>query len=468
MTAVTYETFDNHLLQGALQACAAFLDGVHVRDADRPLYWRRRADVLYRASEFAQALDIYVGIGTDFPGYVDHRYQLADVCSHLGLPQVGNAELRRLIERAGLAGGLAKQILAEGWQALAMDKEVIELGADSFQDELNRHVQLLMRGQSQMRSSGIADGIDAYRAGYCTPDAWRALHSMEPAGYWHGQRALPRHLTVRSRGGMGDLLQWVRYVQVLESWGVQVEIPGLNPQVLQRVPAATDAFASNMDAHGYRLDDAGAPMWTDPFTLFSTLFPVVGFAPSGRYIEPAPVWRPADVMRDIRRRARGRPCVGLFWSCNESPAPFGVKSLKLQHLCRLLDMSDMYWVIFQRGYQGVLWREDERSLDTGHFTTLDGSLSFEQSIALGGQLDALVSVDTGLVHGCAALGLPCVLMANPATDWRWQKGALSDWYPTVSIARSPRLGAWDELVGATADVLRDVVHRPGCNTIHVL
>jgi FkbM family methyltransferase len=320
---------------------------------------------------------------------------------------------------------------------------------------------LVMRGQSQMRRMDVASGIAAYRAGFCTPDAWRALYSTEPAGYWHGQRELPRHLTVHSRGGMGDMVQWARYARVLQSLGVEVTVSGLNPRVLQLMPEVKGRFVGEMAEQGFRLDESGAPMWTDPFTLFTALFPVIGFAASSRYIETAPAWRPPQALNDIRRRARGRPCVGLFWSANESPAPFTVKSLKQQHLSPLLHMPDVHWVIFQRGHQRALWLDDARSQDADKFTTVDGAMTFEESIALCGQLDALVSVDTGLIHACAAMGLPCVLMATPATDWRWHRGDRSDWYPAASIARASQLGGWDELVGRTASILGDVLRRQG-------
>lgn len=458
MTVAGWEAFNSHLLKGDLQAGRQILDGLHSQESGSAGYWKLRGDVHYRASEFAQALDIYIKLGRDFPGYLDHRYHLMDVCSHLGLPELGKTELARLVERSGLVEGLSNQVFAEGWTPLAMDEEVLGLDVEKYFNEFNHHVLLMMRGQSQMRASGIAAGIQSYHAGYCTPEAWRSMYSAKDTdAYWNGQPELPRRLVVRERGGLGDLMQWVRYAAILRCAGVQVEILGLNADSFQLAPVDEACFSDRLTAAGYRLAESDSPMWTDPFTLFTALFPVFGFAAGTRYLERSPGHPPPPLLGDIRSRARGKPCIGIFWSANESPAVFAVKSLQLQHLSGLLGMDDVHWVVFQRGHQRNLWLKDPRSLDAGHFTTVDASLSFDESIALAAGLDAMAGIDSGLTHACAALGTPCVLMANPATDWRWEKAGRSGWYPTVAIVRAPMLGAWEQVVDSAVQALRETI-----------
>ena len=48
-------------------------------------------------------------------------------------------------------------------------------------------------------------------------------------------------------------------------------------------------------------------------------------------------------------------------------------------------------------------------------------------------------------------------MANPATDWRWEKAERSGWYPTVSIVRAPVLGAWEQVADSAAEALRETL-----------
>lgn len=450
--------FYQHLWRCDLAGAADLLDGAHSQESGSAVYSQFRADLHYRASDFARALDLYIKLGRDFPGYLGHRYELVDACVHLGLPELAYAELRRLMDGANLAPGNMNQVLAEALVRLGRDEEVIALDPDIFVSQENRHVLLMMQGQSRMRSQGLESGLPAYRASYCTPDAWGLFYpDMKPAlpDLWYGQRELPRRLQIHGRGGMGDALQWSRYIAVLERAGVMIE-GDTNPWY-HRLAAHSEQPADVLHQQGYRLGDSDALMWTDPFTLFASLFPVVGYVSGPRYLELSAPSHAAAWVAAARSRAHGKPCVGLFWSANESPGSFGGRSLKLHHLTRLLVMSDVHWVIFQRGCERDQWMKDARSLDASRYTTVPASLSFQESIGFASQLDALVCIDSGLLHACAALGTPCVLIANAVAEWRWGRASQTEWYPAVSIVRAPRMGAWEDAVAEVAGVLRQKI-----------
>lgn len=63
--------------------------------------------------------------------------------------------------------------------------------------------------------------------------------------------------------------------------------------------------------------------------------------------------------------------------------------------------------------------------------------------ALVDLMDAVVSVDTSIVHLAGALGKPVTILLPCASDWRW----LADrhdtpWYPTARLYRQSRPGDW--------------------------
>ncbi len=442
------DAFHRSLWRCDLDAAGALLDSVHSQESGSPAYLKHRADLLHRASDFAAALELYLELGKVHPSYLWHRYPLVDACAHLGLGSLAVSELQSMVERSALPAGVAHQVFAEGWMPLGMDAEIQALDRNHSHGPSDRQMLLMMQGQSRMRSAGITAGLAEYCAGYCVPDTWRTFYPQmvsQLPSYWYGQRELPRQLIVQGRGGMGDYLQWLRYVPLLEAMGVTVQygqaLPGL-----QCLPVEDDRAVRALYAHGYHLGGAGTSLWTDPFTLFAALFPVVGYAAAPRYLALTYPKRTALLQAQVRRQSGGKPCVGLFWSANESPGPFGGRSLTLPHLSALLEMEDVHWVIFQRGCQRERWLLDGRSADEARFTTVPVSLSYGDSIGFASQLDVLVCIDSGLLHACAALATPCVLVGNVATEWRWESGARTGWYPTVSIVRAPRLGAWGEAV----------------------
>lgn len=60
-------------------------------------------------------------------------------------------------------------------------------------------------------------------------------------------------------------------------------------------------------------------------------------------------------------------------------------------------------------------------------------------------LDALVTVDTSWAHLAGALGLPChILLSRISTDWRWGVNRSdSPWYESVRLYRQRIPGVWD-------------------------
>lgn len=69
---------------------------------------------------------------------------------------------------------------------------------------------------------------------------------------------------------------------------------------------------------------------------------------------------------------------------------------------------------------------------------------FADTAALVSQLDLVIAVDTAVAHLAGALGVPCALLPEYKTDWRWLKERTdSPWYPgVVRLFRQPGMGQW--------------------------
>lgn len=77
--------------------------------------------------------------------------------------------------------------------------------------------------------------------------------------------------------------------------------------------------------------------------------------------------------------------------------------------------------------------------------------------ALVAAADLVITVDTMIAHLAGALGRPTWLMLKAEPDWRWTPGAVSSpWYPTMRLYHQPSPGDWD---GVVAHVARDLAAR---------
>jgi tetratricopeptide (TPR) repeat protein len=82
------------------------------------------------------------------------------------------------------------------------------------------------------------------------------------------------------------------------------------------------------------------------------------------------------------------------------------------------------------------------SLQHGHdFAPKD----YQETAELMRTLDAVVTVDTSVVHVAGTLGVPTICIPPSCPEWRWGiRGETTPWYPSVTMVRRTRHDAWGE------------------------
>ena len=85
---------------------------------------------------------------------------------------------------------------------------------------------------------------------------------------------------------------------------------------------------------------------------------------------------------------------------------------------------------------------------------------YDDTMALLGCLDLVITVDTSVGHLAAAMGKPVWILLAHAPDWRWLlEREDSPWYPTVRLFRQPAPGQWDQVFERVAAALRETVAK---------
>jgi hypothetical protein len=450
-----YEELNGRLYAGDIEECFRFLDEKRASDGNTADYWHWRANAHARAGQFLQALDICFMLMREAPFFGFQIHCMGDLCVHLGLRDV----LLTAIDSYGrqpASPPLAKFLWGVyGWHYIGEDTHVLKLSAEG-QDEHTTYVLGHHQARSMMRRDGIVHGVDAMHRYWSSTEARRTLFPhVDCTDYWCGQRELPARIQLRSiASGFGDQVQWMRYISALEAMGVEVQYDTSLCR-LAMPESEQPILAERMHAAGFTRASGDRTLWTDPFALFTSLFPALGYASQPRYVEAIDPRAADSLIETIRHRARGRRCIGVFWSSCESPDLFARRSFCLPQLDALLNGdSDIHWIVMQRGFERKRWINDPRSADLDRFTTLDGDINFAQSIALLNQLDAFVGIDGSLAHLAGALGKPVYLLLNSVADWRWERTPDSTpWYPSMRVIRARELGNWTELASTTRALL---------------
>jgi tetratricopeptide (TPR) repeat protein len=271
------------------------------------------------------------------------------------------------------------------------------------------------------------------------------LHET-PGLLWDGALRRGLSLLVAAEQGMGDALQFIRYVQPLALQGIRVILRAPTP--LARLLATAPGVAAVVPA------DQRLPAYDAHASLMS-LPRLLGAAASAKRAA-VPYLRADPALRGHAAAAlapfAGSLKVGLAWSGNPLNSNDHRRSIPLARLSPLLTLPGTAWFSLQRP-------ADERDVDIVPAATMLRRLplrdEFDGAAALMEELDVIVSVDTSLAHLAGALGRPMLVLLAFAPDWRWHPlESRSIWYPTARLFRQTAPGDWDSVVATVADELR--------------
>ncbi len=275
-----------------------------------------------------------------------------------------------------------------------------------------------------------------FAAGWAGREAARWRIPTLAAGYpklskplWRGQEAIEgRTILLCPDEGLGDTIQFARYVPMLAARGARV-ILGVQDELfpllsnLAGVSQCIPRSGGTVPAY-----DLHCPITSLPWIFETRLDSIPAETP---YLPPPAADRIAAW--EQRLGARNRMRVGLVWSGNARHNNDRNRSIPLRLLARILD-ADATFVSLQKDVR----TEDLSVLhERSDVVDLTAQLSdFAETAALVSCLDLVITVDTSVAHLSGALGRPTWILLPYAPDYRWLLHREdSPWYPSVRLFR---------------------------------
>jgi len=266
------------------------------------------------------------------------------------------------------------------------------------------------------------------------PQGLDNLHGFaQPA--WDGRPFPGRTLLIWAEQGLGDTLQFARYLPMVKALGGTVlfqTYAGILG-VLQGVAGADQVLSEHAELPAF---DLQVPLLDLPALFGSEPGNLPAPAPLGPPAGHPPPPALAALLAGPGRKA------GLVWAGSPAHQDDARRSLDPALLAPLAALPGLRWLSLQVGsappWPGVA--------DLGA-TFRDFS---DTAWALA-RLDLLVTVDTAVAHLAGSMGVPTHLLLPFFPDWRWQMaGRDCPWYPSVRIHRQPAPGAWEPVLAALA------------------
>ncbi len=244
---------------------------------------------------------------------------------------------------------------------------------------------------------------------------------------WLGEEDIAdKTILIYSDEGLGDALQFSRYVPMLAARGARVVLvvqDSLQP-LLSTLPGLSHCLARSdtpLPAADFRCPIMSLPLAFR--TTLTTIPPPVRLSPPDDRVA---AW-------DERLGPHNRLRVGLAWSGNLTHPNDRERSIALRSLTTLLD-ADATFVSLQKDP-----RPDDRALllERTEIIDLTAHLSdFTETAALVSCLDLVITVDTSIAHLAATMGCPTWIMLPHTPDYRWLLNRDdSPWYLAVRLFR---------------------------------
>ncbi|CAN5435670.1 tetratricopeptide repeat protein [soil metagenome] len=287
---------------------------------------------------------------------------------------------------------------------------------------------------------------------------------------WQGEPIAGCRMLVWAEQGLGDQIQFSRYVRELKQLGAAhvtlVCSPPLKP-LFDTLADADEVLSARVIDNAFAVPEADLArhdFWVFPLSLprwcgtglnsipASTPYlraPAVGEL-AGHPSRSLPPRGASTVMR-----------VGLVWRGNAKHNNDAERSIpSLATLAPLWAVEGVEFFSLQMGEAAAQARE--AGAGQALLPLAEPPRDFADTAAALAQLDLLISVDTSIAHLAGALGTRCwVMLPAYKTDWRWLRGRDdSPWYPgTMRLFRQRQRGDWAALVLDVRDALVAAVQR---------
>lgn len=445
--------------RGSLEESMTFFDKVISMRPDIYECYVNKGALLERMGKFEDAYNSFKKALTLNPNAKDALLNTGIVSQKLGKLQESLDCYNQLIELdpknlgAYFNRGYVNERLQRLDNSINDYSKAIELAPDHWDAYWNRALAILCKGDYERgwleyeNRFKLAMAANFYSKG-------ESKHSL-----WNGDSQLiqGKVLLVFAEQGLGDTIQFCRYVKHLSNMGAKVVFQVQRPLInlLKKLDGVSEIIYEGEQLPEF---DYFCYLMSLPLLLKTNIDSIPNKIP---YLNACPekvkFWA-EKLGPKINKR------VGLVWSGGFRPDRPDLWLLNRRRNIELVKLLSLKTegIEFYSLQKGEL---PEAELVVLHLQNWDGPKiinqadclnDFTDTAALIANLDLLITVDTSTAHLAGALGKPVWLMNRFDTCWRWLLDRSdSPWYPTFRIFRQESPDDWAPVIGKIQQELQN-------------
>ena len=315
-------------------------------------------------------------------------------------------------------------------------KRAIQLKGDSPELHKNLSMILLVQGK-------LEEGFSHYEWRLKQDKNYPVKMPGDKSGF-QGKRVLVYH-----EQGLGDTIQFVRYVKDLTELGAEVllELPLELHPLFRKSPWISRLLKKSESPDFIGQCNFVVPVMSLPRFFTKELSEIRS---GGSYVVPDPEkvrkWKSIEDFKTLR--------VGFVWGGNKNQVNDFRRSIPPEELTQLIMIPNTTWMSLQVN------RDDEfdrafGSMKNVHPTHRDIK-DLGDTAAIISHLDVVVTVCTSVAHLAGAMGKQTVVMLAYAADWRWFTDRDdTPYYKNMVLFRQSRPGEWESVIRQVKEYLAD-------------
>lgn len=250
---------------------------------------------------------------------------------------------------------------------------------------------------------------------------------------WLGDFSIQdKTILVYSEQGLGDTIQFSRYIPKLSELGAKVifAVPKPLLRLMAQVPGVLVLASEGQVVPKF---DCHCPLMSLPLAFKTQLNTIPA---SASYLQSYTLER-KRLLDSLG--VKTKPRIGLVWSGRPEHGNDINRSIALADLLAVLPAGADYISL-----QKEVRESDLATLQTSQVVDMHNQLNdFTDTAGLCDCIDLLLSVDTSVAHLAAAMGRPTYILLPYNPDYRWLlHRSDSPWYPSVKLYRQQQHGDW--------------------------
>jgi Tetratricopeptide repeat len=312
----------------------------------------------------------------------------------------------------------------------------------------------LCLGMALLKVGNLKEGWAEYEWRWKTPQLpARKLKAPQ----WAGEDLTGKTILVYGEQGLGDIIQFARYVRVLAQRFPTSKIIAEGRQPVKRLlETIPEAYAVTNVGDPVPVTDYAVPM----LTLAGMMTPDMKSIPNSKrefFLKPQDVANWGERFKELPSGIRVGVCwAGMARATDPNAAAIdAIRSTTLDQFAKLA-IPSIVWVSLQKGPPAEQIKTPPRNMMIADYT--DEMHDFYETCCAAANCDLVITVDTAVVHATASVGVPTWMLSRWDGCWRWF-GDRNDspWYPSLRQFVQPSHGDWDGMVANVASELRKFV-----------